>query len=189
MGQWQWRISIVHVDNMYTGAAQPGRQRERDKELEAPSVEIIKIVIGIANSNVASSVNQKGVIEEVHRNDDKQSEKVRGHHGNGIANSEYKVQIERSMEHCNPRVDPKQDHNNDQLPPKIYAHEQHRTLSAAMAGLAARWPRQWWPPASGQPAGRPMARYWESKHFSGVPQGRQVPWFEEKFGSPILLFG
>ena len=67
-------------------------------------------------------------------------------------------------------------------------NKQDRTLSAAMAGLAARWSRALVAPGLGAPAGPPMARYWESKHFLGGPQGRPVPWIGGKFGSPLLLF-
>ena len=83
MGQWQWRISTVYVDNMYTGAARQEGQREPHGEAGS------HIAVGNVRSKLSLALQipmshrsklKKGVVEEVSKSDNNQSEKVRGHH-------------------------------------------------------------------------------------------------------------
>ena len=95
MGQWQWRIStirIAHVDVNIQVLRQRGRQDQQRSPL-GRSVEI-KIVFGIANSYVRIvKIHEKGVVEKANGNDNHQNAKVRGHHGDGNANSESKSKL------------------------------------------------------------------------------------------------
>ena len=89
------------------------------------------------------------------------------------------------MEFCSTSVDPKMPSVDVPNRNPKCAHEQGRTLSAAMAGMGLVTTKA--RAQEGTQSGHEHAEIWESKSILQVSRWAWGPWLCEKFGKPILI--